>query len=157
MKRSPSENEILNNLGPSKFSAEGFIGSDQRHPDEIIAADCNILRERNIEILDLVDKLKKAYTAAKAALGGDCEIRTGVTGTFFESRGRVPSPFRGEGTFEKGEAVVTEEKSGRKLIITLLSIHLIEKHSFFQGKGSRYRIDPVEAAEILDIGSVLDA
>lgn len=151
MKRSPADKEILHNLGPTKFSAEGFMGNDRRQPEEIIAADYNSIKGMNIDIQELVARLKEAYTLTKSALGGTIAIRPGVSGSFFESRGKIPSPFRGEGTFEKGEALITEEKSGKQLIITLLSIHLIEKHAFFQGKGSRYRIEPVEAAEILDV------
>jgi len=56
--------------------------------------------------------------------------------------GRIPSPFIGDGVFEKGEAELQDESSAQKFYITRLGIHLIEKYGFFQGHGSRYRIEP---------------
>ena len=97
----------------------------------------------------MVEALESAHQKAKHAMGGEIEIQPGVFASFFESRGKVPSPFKGEGVFEKGETVVCEKKSGQRMIITQLGIALIKKHHFFQGIGSRYRINPELAAQLL--------
>jgi hypothetical protein len=89
---------------------------------------------------------------AQKALGADILIRTGVTAKFYESMGRVPSPFQGDGVFEKGEVVLKDLQDDHGIIITRLGIHLIEKHGFFQGKGSPYRIDPLAAITLLRLG-----
>ena len=138
----------MRNLGPSKFSAEGFLGSDSRPVDEIVSEDLLSLEKNQVAKETLVEALKGAYETAKKAFGAEVDIRSGVTAVFYESMGRVPSPFQADGVFEKGEAVVKDEESGHAIVITSLSIHLIEKYSFFQGKGSRYRIDPDTAAKI---------
>ncbi len=151
MKRSPFEKEVMTSLGPSRFSGEGFLGTDARSPEEIASEDSGRLRKRGVTRESLATALKQAYQKARDAFGGEVVIRTGVTAVFHESMGRVPSPFPGEGVFEKGEAVVTERKTGARLIITQLSLHLIEKHGFFQGVGSRYRIDPDRAIDMLGL------
>ena len=66
-------------------------------------------------------------------------------------RGRLPCPFRGHGTFEKGEVVLVNLSTDRSLSVTSLSIHLVERHDFFQGVGALYRIDPQVAAEMLNL------
>ena len=48
-----------------------------------------------------------------------------------------------------GEAVVEDAAAGVSFVITPLAIHLIEKYGFFQGMGSKYRIDPKIAADML--------
>ncbi|MBD3320997.1 MAG: hypothetical protein GF350_07895 [Chitinivibrionales bacterium] len=149
MKQSPSENEFHKRLGPSKFSAQGFLGNDQRPVDEIIAEDARTLESLGITQKQMADSLADAFEKCRAGLGAEVELFPNVTGKFYESMGKIPSPFRGEGVFEKGEAVVTDAKSSEKIILTRLSINLIKKHCFFQGKGSRFRIDPNKAAEIL--------
>ena len=153
MKRSPAEEELIQSLGPSKFSAQGFLGHDTRPIDEIISADQRKLDRIGVSINTLVDGLKAVYRQARQAYGAEIQITPGVFTTFYESRGRVPSPFKTNGVFEKGEALVREKESGQHIIITQLGIALIERHHFFQGLGSRYRIDPEVAVRLLGLAS----
>ena len=153
MKKSPFEKELLRNLGPSKFSAEGFLGEDTRPIDEIISEDLRSLEQTGVSLGHLVEALRQVYLKARQSLGAELEVRPGVTALFHEARGRIPSPFRDGMTFEKGEAVVTDRGSGRRLILTSLGLALIERHGFFQGRGSRYRIDPAEAVKLLDLAA----
>ncbi|MBN2036273.1 MAG: hypothetical protein JW768_05985 [Chitinispirillaceae bacterium] len=149
MKQSPKESP--KNFEASKFSGDGFLGSDQRPVDEIIAHDARTLDQAGIPLAQLAAALETAYLASRDALGAPAETAPEVIGEFEESRGRLPCPFRGCGVFEKGEAVLTDRRTNDTLIITALGIHLIKKHGFFQGSGSRYRIDPLKAAKILRI------
>lgn len=153
MKQSPSEQKLYENLQPSKFSSEGFLGTDTRPINEIIADDLQTIDKLGITKDKLVSAIKEVYTKAKNSLGAEVSIIPDTTVRFYESMGRIPSPFSGDGVFEKGEAVVTAKHSGKSAIITALSINLIENHDFFQGKGSRYRIDPGEVVRILNISA----
>ena len=153
MKRSPAEDELIQSLGPSKFSAEGFMGHDTRPVDEIISADERKLDRLGIAIQTLVNTLKAIYQQAQQAHGAEIQIKPGVFATFYESRGRVPSPFKTDGVFEKGEAVAREKETGQQMIITQLGIALIERHHFFRGIGSRYRIDPEVAVRLLGLAT----
>ena len=108
-----------------------------------------MLTEKGVSIEALAEALTRAYQKAQRALGAEVTIRPGVVAVFHESMGRVPSPFKGDGVFAKGEAVVTKRASGQHIIVTQLGINMIERHHFFQGIGSRYRIDPETALHIL--------
>jgi hypothetical protein len=153
MKQSPSEQALLRNLRPSTFSAQGFLGPDSRPIDEIISEDLRVLERHHVSQKTLVHALKRAYDLAQKALGADMAIGEGVTAKYYESMGRVPSPFQGDGVFEKGEVKVKDAQSGHTIIITRLGIHLIEKHGFFQGKGSPYRMEPIAAMKIFRLGA----
>ena len=139
------------NFEASKFSADGFLGNDSRPVDEIIADDTRDLDRAGISRDDLAIALETAYLKARNALGAIIEVVPGVQGEFFESRGRVPCPFRGCGVFEKGEASLSISDSRTPVIVTSLGIHMIATHGFFQGRGSRFRIEPVEAARLLGV------
>jgi len=144
-----NDESMKKNLRASIFSADGFLGNDNRSPEEIIAADEQAMKERGIELRELVKLLKSAYQIARDALGVEVNLRPGITAVFYESMGRIPSPFLGDGVFEKGEVVIIETQTGLQLVLTPLGIHLIEKYHFFQGTGCRYRIDPIVVIELL--------
>jgi hypothetical protein len=142
-------NNLKYPLLPSPYSSAGFIGSDPRSIDQIIAEDTAVLTGLGISRQDFVLRLKNVYEKAKNSFGSPVSITAESAAVFYDSRGKIPSPFEGDGVFEKGEAVVTGVKSNQQIIITGLSIHLIEKYGFFQGKGTRYRIDPELAVRLL--------
>ena len=142
MKRSPEEQRLLERLLPSRFSGPGFLGADTHPLEEIVLADLRQCRALGVEPADIAQGLNKALQKARAGLGARIELCPGVTAVFHESRGRVPSPFRGDGTFEKGEAVIALSDPEARLTVTALGIHLIACHGFFQGRGAPYRIEP---------------
>lgn len=146
MKETPEEHALKTRLSASKFSGEGFLGTDHRPVEEIISDDQRTLDRLNISRDRALQALRGAFDAARAAFGAEVEIRPGVTAVSHESMGRIPSPFQGDGVFEKGDVVVTDSATGEKLVITSLGLALIEKHGFFQGHGTRYRLDPERMA-----------
>ena len=151
MKETPEDKALEGRLGASKFSGDGFLGTDHRPVDAIIADDLRTLERLGISLESLLAVLKDAFAQARAALGGDVELRPYVTAMAHESMGRIPSPFRGDGIFEKGDVVVSNSLTGESLILTSLGLSMIEKHGFFQGRGSRYRIDPERAASLFGL------
>jgi hypothetical protein len=151
MKQPPDEQHLHSKLYASKFSAEGFLGTDTRSLDEIQSADRSALKRTGVGKETLVARLKEIYLSARDASGASvCPLR-GLSAVYHESMGKVPSPFIGDGVFEKGEVTVTEDDTCRTIVITALGINLIEKHDFYQGHGSRFRIDPELAVSLLHL------
>ena len=148
MKLSPREQEQEKLFGPSKFSGQGFLGDDQRRPEEIIAADRKTLEKLGATCEVVAIGLQTVFDRAEAAMGSAIELGPGVSAAFFEARGKIPSPFRGDGVFQKGEVEVKDVRAGKSIFITRLGINLIRKHCFFQGRGSVYRIEPGDAIKI---------
>ena len=151
MKETPDDKALEDRLGASKFSGEGFLGTDHRPVDEIIADDRRTLERLGLARERLLAALRDIFDKARAELGGDVAVRPGVVAVAHESMGRIPSPFRGDGIFEKGDVVVSNSLTGESLILTSLGLSMIEKHGFFQGRGSRYRIDPERAASLFGL------
>jgi hypothetical protein len=136
-------------LAASNFSKDGYLGTDSRTPQQIIKDDLNDMAVNGIIKKDLVIRLRYAYVMAERALGNPLTIAGTVRVVYHDARGRIPSPIPEDGTFQKGEVELTDTKTGVTMHITPLSIHLIDKYDFFQGIGSPYRIDPVQAALLL--------
>ncbi len=149
MKESPGESELHKRLLASKFSGEGFLGTDDRPLDEIIADDRRAQEQTGVPKDELVAALRDVFSRARDSQEDEINISEGITARYFESRGKIPSPFRGDGVYEKGEVEVTQKETGRTLHITSLGIALIEKHDFYQGIGSYYRMNPTTIVEML--------
>ena len=124
MKLSPEDQRLVHNLKPSKFSKEGFLGTDSRSVQEIIADDLYTLKKAGVSQELLVQALKDAYQKAKEAFGAEIEIRKNVKAVFHESMGRIPSPFCKDGLFEKGEAVVTDTVNNISLIKLKITLNI---------------------------------
>lgn len=150
-RRAPVEAEMYAHLGPSRISAQGFLGEDARDWEDILADDGRILERLGVTRDQLVQALREAFDQAMQAGGDPVEIRTGVMAESLECRGRVPSPFQGEGTFPKHQVRVFRQDGSQPLVITPLALHLIERHGFFQGIGSPFRIDPARAVALLGL------
>ena len=136
-------------LGPTQFSSDGFLGKDTRDPEEIIKEDAESLKQLGTTREKMAAALREVYILAERAMGNPVQITEHVKATHHEARGRIPSPYPNDGTFQKGEALVEDLSAGCSCLITPLGIHLIEKYGFFQGKESKYRIEPKTAVQML--------
>ena len=65
--------------------------------------------------------------------------------------GRIICPWPHCGLAPKGEVLLTDSRSAKTILFSPLSVHLIAEHGFYQGRGSRYRIEPADLVDILDI------
>jgi hypothetical protein len=147
-KRSPREAAVMARMAPGVLSMHGFLGDDPRSLNEIIDADAAELERLGLPRDAVADRLAELRDAAVDGLGSDVQIGDGVTAAHREAMGRLPCPFGGCGVFPKGEVVVTLP-DGNVLRFTALSIHMIREHGFFEGRGSRYRVEPAVVARLI--------
>ncbi|MFH0919472.1 MAG: putative PEP-binding protein [Fibrobacterota bacterium] len=140
---------MTNELDPSDRSLSGFLGDDSRAYADIVESDARALASSGIEKGLLLNGLRDTFDRARAALGAEIEVLPGLTVVYHEAKGRVSSPFKNDGAFEKGEAVLTQAGTGERLILSALSLHLMEQHGFFQGRGAYFRVEPLLAADML--------
>ncbi|NCN05171.1 MAG: hypothetical protein GW949_06040 [Spirochaetales bacterium] len=154
MKMSPEFVKAEQNMQPGVITADGFLGDDTRPLVDIIDHDEESMVKLGLEFETLVSKMHYLLEEGQKGLGepvtvdGQWIVRTD------EARGHLPSPFE-DGIFRKVNAEVESlengKPSGKKLLFTDLSLHLINKYHFFEGKGSAFRVDPAQAKEVLHL------
>ncbi|NLG57091.1 MAG: hypothetical protein GX540_01635, partial [Clostridiales bacterium] len=66
-----------------------------------------------------------------------------------EYMGWLGCPFKDARRAAKRNTRVTDKATGQQMRWSDLSIHLIEEHAFFQGKGSPFRLEPEALAAFL--------
>jgi len=151
MKLSPRDRQITERMRPGVLCREGFLGRDRRTLSEILDADRSAVAGLDLTHERIAAELARALEAAMAGLGREVDLDERLRATWHEAMGRIPCPWGGCGTFPKGELELRDETSARRLVCTPLSIHLIAAHGFYQGRGSRYRLEPARLAELLGL------
>ena len=152
MKQTPQDKLVIERMAPGVLCRDGFLGTDTRSLDEILAADRAAVEKLGLTHERIAAALADALSKATAGLGRPVEISETVTAVYRESMGRIASPWPGEGVFAKGEMELTDSAAALTRHVTPLSVHLIAAHGFYQGRGSRYRLEPAELARLLKGG-----
>jgi len=142
VKQSPRERRMLERMAAGALSRDGFLGDDVRPVAEIIDADVGEMERLGVTADLLAERLGEALAAAVAGLGRTVTVGETLAAVYREGMGRIPCPFGGCGTFQKGECELTDAATGERVTFTPLSVHMIASHGFFQGRGSAYRLEP---------------
>lgn len=142
MKLNPTDKIIQDKMKPGVLTGDGFLGTDKRNFRDIIAEDMKIVNtfERNLE--DIATRMQ--YLMEKSFLSYDSSI---VVDAKYEVeynsyRGVLLSPFPKAGRFGKATIKVTNLKNHMSVLWTPLQVHFIRDYGFFEGKGSKFRIEP---------------
>ena len=149
MKQSPEDKQIMERMAPGMYCREGFLGTDHRPLSIIVDMDRSTLVELGITKEQITERLDTILTTAAGAFGAPVAVGKGLQAVYHEAMGRIPSPY-GDGIFPKGEVELTTD-GGATYRFTPLSVHLIGRHGFFQGRGNRYRIEPAEIVQVLGL------
>ena len=148
MKTNPMEQDVRQRMEPGILSRDGFLGSDTRPLHDIVADDAALLVSAEVSTAEAGNLLQKLFVAAEAAQETEVILGNGkVRVRLREGMGQIPCPFACATLARKGELEISF--AGSKLILTPLSIHLIQQHGFFQGRGSTYRVEPAVVAALV--------
>ncbi len=148
MKMTPQYIEAQRNMQPGVISLVGFLGNDARNLLEIITADEREMAALGLDFQEVAEWLKKMMQEAEKGLGEPVVFDKWEV-QLFEARGFIPCPFK-DGIFQKRTMQVKRLNKELTPSVSELSIHLLEKHHFLQGKGSPFRIEPRVLKELME-------
>ncbi len=137
-------------MRPGALSTAGFLGKDENLL-EVLAEDNKYV----VDELGLTHQELARHLHALAAIGSRVkETEFLYRGRRFKVkviswRGFQDSPFQ-DGTKTSQDATVQNLDNGTKLDYSLLVPHMIERYGFYEGKGTRYRVDPRKILEVFD-------
>ena len=149
MKKNPAMQKIYDNMQPGVLSLHGFLGTDDRDVELIIDHDAAELESSGETAETIAEGLERVRDKALEGLGDYVSIGEGFMARADSIRGKLPCPFEHKGLFRKTVISLRGPGINGDLLFTDLGIHLIKEHGFFQGKGSPFRIEPLQIAEIL--------
>jgi hypothetical protein len=151
MKMSPEYVRAQENMRPGVITSDGFLGDDTRPIVEIIADDEAHIESLHLDFETVGEQMRRLMDEGRKGLGEPVTIEKWIV-QIFEARGHLPSPFQ-DGIFRKVNAKVTLAESGsptgHSLLYSDLSLHLLEKYHFLQGRGSAFRLEPRTIKRVL--------
>ncbi len=142
MKQSPSMRDLEFMLRSSRIVAGGFLGTDGRPLEEIIDADLVSLAHLGYTVAQVADRMQQLTALAIPELGNPVAVGDHLTVTSQDYMGRIICPWPHPMRLAKRITVARRTDTDESIRWTDLSIHMIAEHSFFEGKGSPFRIEP---------------
>lgn len=136
-------------MQPGVLTLSGFLGEDARDFPRIIEDDAKTLENLGVTAKEVGKRLdyfqKQSFESFQGPIIIDeiYEVETDVV------RGFLPCPFMHRGLFRKAITTVTNLESGKSFTYTSMNIHMIREHGFFEGKGSKFRLEPEEVVREL--------
>ncbi|WP_246157079.1 hypothetical protein [Oceanispirochaeta crateris] len=137
------------NMAPGVITADGFLGEDTRPLQDMIVETEELMRHHGIDIDNVVQTLKDMMEEGRNGLGEPITVDEKWIVQTSEARGHLPCPFE-DGIERKITTVIRNIKQGESIMISSLSLHLLKKHHFLEGKGSAFRLDPEKLKRVLE-------
>jgi hypothetical protein len=149
MKQSPQDKKLDEVLHASILVAGGFMGSDRRTAQEVIEADRATLESLGIRAAPLAQRMREVTRVAESGLGTWVDWAGGLRVMVEDYKGDLVCPWPHGGHYHKRVTTLECPHTHNKLMWTDLNVHLIEAHGFFEGRGSAFRVEPLEAVRFL--------
>lgn len=148
VKMTPQMQAAQENMRPGIISSQGFLGGDDRPLVDIITEDEERVASTGKSIEEIAQRMEYFLVKGQAGLGEMIQVDADWEVRVDEARGKMVCPFQ-DGVFSKVNVQVCKISAAACITYSLLSMHLIQLHHFFQGQGSTYRVDPEDLARIL--------
>ncbi len=150
MKQTPDEKIQRKEFEPGAITKDGFLGDDSRHVHDIIEADQRTLDKLGVTREQIADRLQYFIEEGKKGLESEVDLGD-FTVKIRWDRGMMPSPFGEKRLHHKIFAHVKNKKLDKTIQYSQLHVHMIREHGFFEGKGSKFRLEPAELVKILEL------
>ncbi len=151
MKQTVQMREIQRKMGPGIITREGFLGSDNRNLPDILTGDDAAVIRLGLSHRGISGRMAELRDAGAEGLGEFTSVKPSFEVRVDSVRGKLPCPFGDPGVFRKTNITVRNLRLDREITYTDLHIHLISAHGFYEGRGSSFRLEPRELAEVLEI------
>ena len=149
MKQSPNMRDLEFMLRSSRIVAGGFMGTDGRPLEEIVDTDMVSLAHLGYTAAQVADRMQELTALAIPELGNPVAVGGNLTVTSQDYMGRIICPWPHPMRLAKRITVARRTDTDESIRWTDLSIHMIAEHSFFEGKGSPFRIEPGKLVHLI--------
>jgi hypothetical protein len=135
-------------LRSGKLALGGFMGWDDRELYVVIEEDLRAIWAAGRGVAEVAARMTKLTREGTAALGNPVMFDN-MEITVEENKGLNLCPWGCPDVLSKRVTTVQRPAGGKSLRWSDLSIHMIRRHGFFEGRGSAFRLEPKELVETI--------
>jgi hypothetical protein len=150
MKLTPNMRKAQENMAPGVITADGFLGDDKRPIQDMIVESEELMRHHGLDIDNVVQMLKDLMEEGRNGLGEPITVDGKWIVQTTEARGHLACPFE-DGIERKITTTIRNIEKGESLMVSSLSLHLLKKHHFLEGKGAPFRLEPAAIKSVLEL------
>lgn len=151
MKQTVQMQQIQEKMKPGVITRDGFLGSDRRNLIDILVDDDAEVKRMDLDHRIVAERMVELRDKGMRGLGDFITVEPHFEVRVDSVRGKLPCPFGDPGVFPKTNTMVRNLELNREILFTDLNIHMILVHGFYEGKGSPFRVEPKDLAEVLEI------
>ena len=151
MKQTVQMQAIQNKMKPGVIVRDGFLGTEARNLVDMLTEDEGEVTRLGLTHQGIARRMIALRDGGTAGLGEFIDVPPHFEARVDSVRGRLPCPFGDPGIFPKTNTTVRNTRLGREITYTDLHIHMIGSHGFYEGRGSQFRLEPRELAEVLEV------
>ncbi len=150
MKQAPDLQQAQQRMAPGALTMDGFLGTDARSLIEILQADDGAVRRLGLTHAEIGAAMGVLTDQAVAAFGGVVEHGDHAV-CACEAMGQMPCPFGHPGLYYKTVVEAENSATGEAMMWSVLQVHMVAEHGFYEGRGARFRLEPEAVARFLGI------
>jgi hypothetical protein len=151
MKQTVQMRLIQEKMAPGVIVRDGFLGADARNLVDILTEDEGEVTRLGLVHQEIARRMIELRDGGTAGLGELIDVPPHFEVRVDSVRGRLPCPFGDPGIFPKTNTTVRNTRLGREITYTDLHIHMIGSHGFYEGRGSPFRLEPRDLADVLEV------
>lgn len=152
MKQTAIDDRTQAQMRPGAITRDGMLGTDARPLVDILEDDNAAVRRLGVTHAAIAARMRALRRGATAGLGETVPVAPHFEVTVEGVRGRLPCPF-GDGMASKNNTVVRNLRLDRTISFSDLQVHLVGRHGFYLGRGSRFRLDPAVLVAVLEVSA----
>jgi hypothetical protein len=144
--------DLEKDMRPGAWSSAGFLGPHENLLDVLAQDNEVVLNELNTTHQEIALALRTMLAISDAQSGGDPrfvykgKIWLVNVERWMDSQG---SPFM-DGTSTSIDVTITCVDNGKSIEYSALVPQMIERYGFYEGKGTKYRVEPRQIVDVLD-------
>ena len=150
MKQAPDLQQAQQRMAPGALTMDGFLGTDPRSLIEILQADDGAVRRLGLTHAEIGAAMAVLTDRAIAAFGGMVDHGDHAV-CACEAMGQMPCPFGHAGLYYKTVVEAENSATGEAMMWSVLQVHMVAEHGFYEGRGAHFRLEPEALARFLGV------
>ncbi len=134
-----------------KLHQGNYMRGEARPLSRLLDDDKALVSSLDLDMDFVTNLLDRLYHEAGAGMGDTVLVDGKYEVSLREDRGKIACPWGDRYFAPKAVVLARNIKNNQEIKYSILGLHMIRRHGFFQGSGSPFRIDPKDLKSFFEL------